>query len=121
MTAQEQKPKTSGLHYKGNEGSLSVYEYFTGGRPVFEAFVDNNDPKLHIYVGLLGAAWAHTHEISCGAADSVHKTEGHAAWTTEGGVTHISGYSVSRYINRRAFAILANLFVPKNPVISENF
>lgn len=99
----------SGLHYHGDEGTYSVYRYYKGGRPVFEAAVDNTDPELKIYVGKVSATWAKVEKLPLGTMGKLFETKGRA-WKRDG-EDHICTTSMMSYICPRAFAILANLFV----------
>ena len=104
----------SGLHFRGAEGNYDVYEYFKGGRAVFEVSVDRTDPALEIHVGKVGATFAKVNEIGKDIADygDLFATGFHARRKKH--EDRLSGDSVSRHFSpSRAFAVLANLYVPK--------
>ena len=119
-------PESSGLRYQTDEGTWSVYVMEIGGRPVFEVSVDNEDSDLKIYVGKIGARWAQINELTDAGFGVSLETNGRAQRGTHevGGTPeapgelkdHIDGTSVQTYVYPRVARIMADLFVPVNPM-----
>lgn len=102
----------SGLHFRKPEGNYDVYEYFKGGRAVFEVSVNRTDPNLEIHVGKVGATFCAANKLPVGSIGTLHATGLKARRKKH--EDRISGLSVSNYFHTsRAFAVLANLYVPK--------
>ena len=102
----------SGLHFRKAEGDFDVYEYFKGGRAVFEVSVNRTDPDLEIHVGKVGATFCTVNKLPAGSIGKLFATGLKARRKKH--EDRISGLSVSNYFHAsRAFAVLANLYVPK--------
>lgn len=111
--------KTIGLSYVGDEGDNSRYTYFIEGRRVFDVLIDRGifvpapegatlpeGCSLHpIFISMVDAP-----------EDTRQPTKGFAAMqpyvSMEGVTTRVSGTSVTSYVQPRAAALLARLFVP---------
>lgn len=125
----------SGLVYKEDVGTWSVYQMWFEHRVVFEVTVDNADPELKIYVGKQSATWAKVNDVPAVQATSgeLIETKGRAAKGTHevGGTPdspgdlkdHIDGMSVQSYVYPRVMFLMAAVFVPapKVPVIPPPF
>lgn len=113
----------NGLAYEGDINGWSIYVMHLKGQAIFEASVNNNDPDLTIWVGKIGATFAHIHELDMGVP--LTETEGravkgvHAAKPAEGETVpsglydHIDGMSIQMYVYPTLPFILVDLFVPK--------
>ena len=108
-----------GLKFRGAEGDFDVYEYFKGGRAVFEVSINRTDPDLKIHVGKVGATFAKVNEIGKDVADygDLFETAGRAYMKDDG--SRISADSVKSYVRPRAFSILANLYVYKPATVTD--
>lgn len=120
--------KGTGLVYRGDEGTWSVYEMWYENRVIFEASVCNTDPNLKIWVGQRGATWAMVHDVaecvtSCGALIAT-KGRAQRGIHTEGGVPgevpdglheHVDGATMQSYVYPRLTFLLATIFVPVKP------
>ncbi len=96
-----------GLTYRGDEGDngkLSVYEFWLRGRSVLEVVVDNTDSDLAIWIGKPG-------ELETG---ELIKTRGVAQRVEafEGGPEIISSTTIRMYVEPRLAVLIARVFVP---------
>jgi hypothetical protein len=109
----------TGMVYKADEGTWSVYELWYENRVVLEAAVDNADSELKIFVGYPGSSVAQ----AIGTPDAMIATNGiakkglHEVGGTEDSPgdlkDHIDGVSVQSYVLPRAIRFMADLYVPK--------
>lgn len=117
----------SGLAYKGDVQTWSVYELQVSGVVVLEVAVDNADPELKIFVGKQGATFAQVQvgmegqltETKGRALKSVHAVGGDEDTAPDALNTHVSGYSVQRYVYPRALRFVTQLYVAQPQVAEE--
>lgn len=117
--------KGTGMVYRGDEKTWSVYDMHLDGRVIFEAAIDNTDPELKIYVGRCGATFGKVWEIDKSVTDfgdltvtkgrakrSVHPVGGAPGQVPDGLHDHIDGATVQSYVYPRLTFLLAAIFVP---------
>jgi hypothetical protein len=122
-TPQHTNPR--GLTYRGDVGTVSVYDFWLRGRVVLEVAVDTADPELTISVGKPGAS----------EADDFQPTRGRARWSftllsseqltdddltddeneqeqADTGPRMLDSYSIRHYVQPRLAVLIARVFVP---------
>lgn len=111
----------TGIKYREDLGSLSVYEVWLYDRIVIEAVVDNEDPELKIWVGKPGAALsAHVvgmenalTETGGRAKKGMHVVGGGPETAPDGFHEHVDGITVQTYIAPRVARFVVDFYVPK--------
>lgn len=111
----------TGIKYREDLGSLSVYEVWMFDRLVIEVVVDNDDVDLKIWVGKPGAAvFAHTvgldaamRETGGRAQKSMHIVGGGEGVAPDGVHEHIDGVTVQSYVAPRIARFVVEFYVPK--------
>lgn len=109
----------SGLGYKGDIQTYSVYELHVDGKVVLEAAVDNSDPELKIFIGKHGATFAqvqvgetgHLIETKGRAQKSIHEVGGADGEVPNGIHDHIDGTTIQTYVYPRAINFIVQLHV----------
>lgn len=100
----------TGMAYKADNGTWSVYELWFENRVVFEVAVDNADPELKIWIGKPDDV--NMIETKGRAAKGLHEVGGTSE--TPGDLKdHIDGMSVQSYVLPRALRFMVNLYLPK--------
>lgn len=122
-----------GLTYRGDEHTVSIYDFWLRGRPVLEVTVDTADPELTISVGKPGTM------NSTDPDDLFIKTNGRARWSSlgshfegpedddddddadididipvadESGPRMLDSNSIRSYVQPRLAVLIARVFVP---------
>jgi len=119
----------TGLVYRVDEKTWSVYDMWFEDRVIFEVAVNNTDPELKIYVGRLAATWAMVHDLDDDEMSfgDLIETKGRAKRGTHevGGTPvspgeikdHIDGATIQSYVYPRLLFLMAAVYVPLKPQV----
>lgn len=121
----------TGLAYRGDEKSWSIYQFYADDRNLLEVSVDNDDPDLKIYVGKTGATFTRVWGIDkqfAGDVGDLIVTKGRAVRSVhvdgqpvtadqvpDGLHTHIDGRSIQTYVYPRLLFLIAEVYAPRPP------
>lgn len=109
-----------GLTYRGDHGTLSVYDFWLRGRPVLEVIVDNEDPELKVWIAKPGGAEVGDMLVTKGVATMTSPTAKVVVdEDTEGlsvdfgdGPKMLDAHSIRYYVEPRLAVLIARVFVP---------
>jgi len=114
-----------GIGYVEDVKTWSVYHVVTGGRPILEISVNNEDPELKIWVGRPNSRRADVENdimsltmlgapiVTKGVATSGTHEVGGSDVSPGELKDHIDGISVYQYVLPRLIWLLADVYVPK--------